>query len=553
MRIELLDIKKYFGEVRANDGISLTFAPGRIYGLLGENGAGKSTLMKILSGYQSPDSGQISLDGTPVAFTSPSDALQQGVGMLYQDPLDFPPLRVVENHLLAYDDRLPLDLSKAESDVRAYGSQFGFEIDDPRGYVETLTLGERQQLELLRLLALGADLLILDEPTTGISAEQKEVLFDTMRRLSHEEQKTIVFVSHKLEEVQELCDEVAVLRGGKLIGTKAIPCPTGDLVRMMFGEEIPRSERVALTQDNVTLRVENASIRTYRLNVEDINLELREGEVLGLAGLEGSGQRLLLQACAGLLSAREGRVLLDGKPLEGKRSPFFWVPWLGLAFLVVRIVWLLTRLWSGQITGLGLAGGITVALLIAGAVWLLGAILIGWTGRSPYHEFQERGGAYVPAGRLEEGLIAGLSLTEHMALASPVHALTVDWDRSQAEIAQRIERYNVIGQPETLVDQLSGGNQQRAMFALLSSPLRLLLSEHPTRGLDVTSVNWIWELLQRRREEGTAIVFMSADLDELLERSDRIAVFSGGEMLRIVKTSETSVEELGYLIGGQET
>ncbi len=553
MRVELLDIKKYFGEVRANDGISLTFAPGRIYGLLGENGAGKSTLMKILSGYQAPDSGQISLDGTPVAFASPSDALRQGIGMLYQDPLDFPPLRVVENHLLAYNDRLPLDLSKAESDVRTYGSQFGFEIDDPRGYVETLTLGERQQLELLRLLALGAGLLILDEPTTGISAEQKEVLFDTMRRLAHEEQKTIVFVSHKLEEVQELCDEVAVLRRGKLIGTKAIPCPTGDLVRMMFGEEIPRSERVALTQDNVTLRVENASIRTYRLNVEDINLELREGEVLGLAGLEGSGQRLLLQACAGLLPVREGRVLLDGKPLEGRRSPFFWVPWLGLAFLVVRIVWLLTRLWSGQITGLGLAGGITVALLIAGAVWLLGAILIGWTGRLPYHEFQERDGAYVPAGRLEEGLIAGLSLTEHMALASPVHALTVDWDRSQAEIAQRIERYNVIGQPGTLVDQLSGGNQQRAMFALLSSPLRLLLLEHPTRGLDVTSVNWIWELLQRRREEGTAIIFISADLDELLERSDRIAVFSGGEMLKVVETSETSVEELGYLIGGQET
>ena len=179
-------------------------------------------------------------------------------------------------------------------------------------------------------------------------------------------------------------------------------------------------------------------------------------------------------------------------------------------------------------------------------------MLISLTSQPADHEFQRRGGAYVPAGRLEEGLISGLTLTEHMVLAAPTHTFIVNWSEAQNEISSRIRRYNVIGQPETRVDQLSGGNQQRAMIALLNSPLRLLLLEHPTRGLDVTSANHIWELFQQRRREGTAIMFMSADLDELLEHSDRIAVFSGGKMLRVLNTSETSVEELGHLIGGQE-
>jgi len=183
MRVELRDIHKYFGTVRANDGISLVFEPGHIYGLLGENGAGKSTLMKILSGYQAPTSGDILLDGEPVTFKSPSDALSKGIGMLYQSPQDFPPMQVVENHLLAYDNALILDMNKGESDLRETSRRFSFELD-PREYVDTLTLGERQQMELLRLLSLGAEVLILDEPTTGISAEQKEILFDTMRRLA---------------------------------------------------------------------------------------------------------------------------------------------------------------------------------------------------------------------------------------------------------------------------------------------------------------------------------------------------------------------------------
>ncbi len=552
MHVELRDIRKHFGPVRANDGISLVFEPGHIYGLLGENGAGKSTLMKILSGYQAPTSGLVLLDGEPVTFSSPSAALKCGIGMLYQEPQDFPPLQVLENHLLAYDNRLVLDRRAGEQGLRSYADRFGFTID-PHVSVDTLTLGERQQMELMRLLSLGAELLILDEPTTGISAEQKEKLFGTMHRLAHEEAKTIVLVSHKLDEVQELCDEVAVLRRGLLEGTKSLPCANRELVRLMFGAEVPRSERVCAAVDSTTLLVDRVSIHTYRLDVEVPALEARAGEVIGLAGLEGSGQRLFMEACAGLRPLRSGKILLDGEPIQGKRSPFFWAPWLALVFLVTAIVGLAIRWAMGSSTALGFGAGVALSLLAAGTLWLVGTLLTSWTSSSPYHEFQRRGGAYVAAGRLELGLISGLTISEHRALTTPSPSFLADWDGARQEMEERIAQFNIVGRPDTPVDALSGGNQQRVMLALLNSPLRLLLLEHPTRGLDVTSASFIWERFQERCAHGTTIIFMSADLDELLERSDRIVVFSGGKVIDMLNTEDTSVEGLGHSIGGQTT
>jgi general nucleoside transport system ATP-binding protein len=551
MHVELRDIRKYFGDVRANDGITLTFEPGKIYGLLGENGAGKSTIMKILSGYQPPASGAILLDQEPVSFASPTDALRCGIGMLYQDPLDFPPLRIAENYQLAHDDRLALNLGQARQEIKALGARFDFPID-PEAYIDTLTLGERQQIELLRLLALGAQVLILDEPTTGISAEQKQKLFDTMRRLAGEEQKTIILVSHKLEEVQELCNEVHVLRRGLWVGGKDIPCPNRELVRLMFGEETPRIKRVPFVEGPVVLKLDRVTVRTYYLTVDQIELELHEGEVIGLAGLEGSGQQHLLRAAAGLLPVVGGQVMLNNQPVRGRRSPLAWLPPSSVAVFALGVLWTIVRLIQDHITGLDVAAGVSLSLLAAGVVWLIGIILVAWTSQSAFHEFQNRGGAYVPAGRLDEGLVAGLSLTEHMALAGDNKGPLVHWSAARAEIGERIERYNIIGQPDTMVNNLSGGNQQRAMLALLKDPLKVLLLEHPTRGLDVTSSNWMWELFQRRREQGTGIMFISADLDELLERSDRIAVFSGGMMSRVLDARQTSVDELGYLIGGHQ-
>ncbi len=485
MDIDLQDIRKYFGSVKANDGISMHLKGGQIYGLLGENGAGKSTLMKILSGYQPADRGQILLDNEASTFQSPAQALKCGIGMLYQEPLDFPPFKIIDNYLLGRDRRLNLDYKLVEKELSEYFTHYNFELD-MQAFVDSLSLGERQQLELIRLLAGGAKALILDEPTTGISVEQKDVLFDSMRIMAHEEGKTIILVSHKLDEVQELCDYAFVLQKGKLVGGIDIPCPNDRLVEMMFGQIPKRSDRAPLMMDYPKLELQDLTISTYRLRVQEINLSVQAGEVFGLAGLEGSGQGLLQHTCAGLIQPESGVILLDGQDVTQ------------------------------------------------------------W----PYHRMQAAQVAYVPAGRLEAGLVAGLTITEHIVLAQPEHSFFIDWNEAKDRSVTRIEQYQIVGKPDTFADELSGGNQQRLLYALLNSPLKLLLLEHPTRGLDVRSTNWIWDQLYRRREDGTAIMFMSADLDEILERSDRIAVFSGGVMSRIVEAKDTNVEELGYLIGG---
>lgn len=486
MKVTLSDIRKSFSAVKANDGISFTLEPGKVYGLLGENGAGKSTLMKILSGYQAQDSGWIRLDDEVVSFRSPAAALARGIGMIYQDPHDVPSMRVLDNYLLGRTRGVALNREEGKRELLATASRMGFSID-LKAHIDTLSLGERQQLELLRLLAMGAEVLILDEPTTGISAEQKEELFASIRRLTAEEGKTVILVSHKLSEVQELCQQVFVLRRGKLVGTTSIPCPLEELVGMMFKEIPTRKERESFVRPETMLEIQEVSIETDRVAANDLNLAVQAGEVFGLAGLEGSGQRLLLQACSGLIHPVRGRILLQGEDIS----------------------------------------------------------------RRHYHQLLNSGVAYLTAGRLEEGLVAGLSLLEHVALADPHPGFVVDRDHFERVTRERIGTYQIVGEPQTMVDALSGGNQQRALFALLRSPLRLLLLEHPTRGLDVRSAEYIWQLLFERLRQGTSIVFLSADLDELVERSDRIAAFSGGRMSRVVYAAQTSTDELGHLIGGE--
>ena len=486
MQVELDDIHKIFGSVRANAGISLKFEGGKVYGVLGENGAGKSTLMKILSGYQPPDRGRIILDAKPVKFTSPANALGKGVGMVYQDPLDFPPFRVIDNYLLAKDTKLVLNYRVVRKEMKDLLGKYDFDVD-PDYLIESLSLGQRQQLELVRLLAGGAEVLILDEPTTGISAEQKDVLFESIRRLAYDEGKTIILVSHKLDEVQELCDYAYILRRGKLVGGIEIPCPTEHLVEMMFGQIPIREVKPEQQLGELALELSDLSIETHRLAVRNINLQVRAGEVFGLAGLEGSGQKLLLQACAGLIRPTQGKISIQGVDITH---------------------------WS-------------------------------------YHRRQSAGIAYLAAGRLEEGLVSGMSLTEHMVLVQPKHDFMVDWRAARELCGERVKTYQIVGRPESTADELSGGNQQRLLFSLLNAPLKLLLLEHPTRGLDIRSTDWIWGLLNQRCKDGTAIVFMSADLDEVIERSDRIAVLSAGVMSRVVNARETTVDELGHLIGGQ--
>ncbi len=501
MKVELRHIHKHFGSVHANDDVSLTVEAGTIHGLLGENGAGKSTLVKILSGFITRDSGEIALDGRTAHIHSPADALRYGIGMLHQDPLDFPPLTAIENFMAGSPATAALlNTRAAERTFRSLCAQFGFDLD-PQARVGDLTVGERQQLEIVRLLANGANTLILDEPTTGISASQKTLLFDALRRLAREG-KSIIFVSHKLEDVEELCDCVTVMRRGRVVGELDLrnlqlahgQWPQGAqfnvaarIVEMMFGKELAMPVKPPTRQDEVILSLEGLVLRGDRLEMRIEHLTVQRGEVIGIAGLEGSGQQTFLLTCAGLEHPAAGSIRVGQRDLTHK----------------------------------------------------------------PYDDFMKAGVCYLPADRLREGLIGGLTIQEHVALRMSGKGLFIDQASAAQEAARAIATFNIRGKTDTPVERLSGGNQQRTQLALMPSPLNVLLMEHPTRGLDIESTLWVWQQLIARCNQGTAILFASSDLDEIVQYSDRIMVFSGGRISVPIAASELTADSLGQMIGGR--
>jgi general nucleoside transport system ATP-binding protein len=485
MKVDLRDIHKTFGNVKANVGINLSTPAGTIQGILGENGAGKSTLMKILSGFIQADQGEIYLDERPVTIQSPADAIHHGIGMLHQDPLDFPPMRVIDNFLIGQKGGMLPNRSRARTDLLKLQKEFGFSLN-PEAYIDSLTVGERQQLEIIRLLWLGARVLILDEPTTGISAIQKEKLFATLRVLAGQG-KTIIFVSHKLEEVEQLCHRVAVLRQGVLVGEAYPPFSPDKLVEMMFSKVITLGDRICAAPGPLNLVLKDMALEDYRLRIDNVNMEVCKGEVIGLAGMEGSGQDMLLRACAGLIRPVNGQIILNGRNLTAK----------------------------------------------------------------PYRSYMKNGVAFLPAARLEEGLVPGLTLAEHFILSEESKGTFINWEEGRNISDHRIQDFNIRGTPLSPVEALSGGNQQRALLALLRDPLNLILLEHPTRGLDIESSIYIWNKLKERCHQGASILFISSDLEEILQYSDRVFVFFSGKLSPSLNAAKTSVDELGYLIGGK--
>jgi simple sugar transport system ATP-binding protein len=417
-------------------------------------------------------------------FSTPADALRLGIGMLHQDPLDFLPMKALDNFLMGRPGFVH-DRRRARQEFAELSARFGFAVDADAP-VGRLTVGERQQLEIVRLLASGVKAFILDEPTTGISAAQKEHLFMTLCLLA-EQGKTIIFVSHKLADVHQLCSHIAILRKGRVVGEATAPFTTDWMVERMFGQALTSTVRQpAQDSGDALVRIDQVYAQDGRLRTGPISLTANAGEVIGVAGIEGSGQRAFLQVCGGLLRPLAGRVYIGDADLTGQH----------------------------------------------------------------YRRFRRAGVAYVPAGRLDEGLVAGLDLTEHVLLTQDAPPFVLNWETARAQAVERIKVFSVVGTPESQVDALSGGNQQRALLALLPPHLRLLLLEHPTRGLDIESTRWIWDLLLQRRQKGTAIIFASSDLDEILERSDRVIVFSGGEVIGLRRTEELTVQQLGELIGG---
>lgn len=486
MKIELQHIHKRFGAVHANNDISLTLNAGRIVGILGENGAGKSTLMKILSGYHLADSGEIIIDDRPVHYQGPRAAIANGIGMLQQDPLDVGAFTVLENLVFQPGQPFIFRGKQPRQYLVEANQRFGFDLD-PDALIETLSVAQRQQLEIVRLLALGVKALILDEPTTGISAEQKGALFTALRDLAQRDGMIILLVSHKLEDVIELCDEAFVLRAGRLVGQQSLPASTQALVQLMFGQALAPQPRPAVAIGSPVLTLTDVHLKNNRLDMPHIEQALHASEVVGLAGLDGSGQALFMRACAGLEPSISGHIHVNGSELT----------------------------------------------------------------RRPYRAFMGAGVAFAASGRVEEGLIADLTLTEHMALMMD-RRLVIDWKAAHKQMDSQIAHYDIRGKRTDAIQQLSGGNQQRVLMALLPEAAKLLILEQPTRGLDVESATWIWEQLLIRRKTGTAILFSSDDLDEIVTYSDRILVFYAGRIREVPNASQTSVDELGHLIGGSE-
>ncbi|MEW5723103.1 MAG: ATP-binding cassette domain-containing protein [Thermodesulfobacteriota bacterium] len=354
MQADLQEIYKSYGRVQANAGVSLGLEPGRIYGLLGENGAGKSTLMRILAGHTRPDRGRILFEGRPAGRLDPARALALGVGMLYQDPLDFPALRVWESFQAGGPRRSRRETFRRLLDL---AGRFDFQFF-PETPVNELTVGERQQLEILRLLDAGVRLLILDEPTTGISITQKEKLFAALRELSVEVGRIIILVTHKLAEATGLCDEIFILRQGRLAGCFTPPYETGEILSSMFGPEAVRETAGRGRPEprpEMGLELVNARFAGEKFDLAGVSLSARAGEIIGLAGLEGNGQELLLRGLAGLVRMTSGRLVFRRVELGGRS----------------------------------------------------------------YLHFRRESIHFLPAARLEEGLFPDLSLTEHVCLTHP--------------------------------------------------------------------------------------------------------------------------------------
>ena len=481
MLLQLESITKSFGQLLANDDITVVFPHGKVIALLGENGAGKSTLMKVISGSLQPDSGKIFINGNPVSITSPAQALRLGIGMLHQDPLIFTPLTIAENLTLGFTGNFDEFLLRCEEITQ----KFGFSINY-KSRMNTLSIGECQQIEIVRLLANGIDLLILDEPTTGISSQQKDVLFNAIRKVA-KEGKTVIFVTHKLEDVNQLCDQAVILRQGQLVSQMPLPGSEDELVRQMFGRNLKIISLCHSPNTSALLSVDNLAYDDRSLRVKNVSFTLKKGEVIGLAGMEGSGQSGLIRVLAGLKPISDGKIFFDSEDIS----------------------------------------------------------------RKSYLAHRERGIFFLPANRMGEGLIGGLTIAEHAMLTERDRAFFVKQEIAGIRANEKIKRFNIKGNPSTFANQLSGGNQQRLMLSLLEDASKVLLLEHPTRGLDIESTQAVWMIMQKRCQAGASIIFTSSDLDELLAYSDRILVFFEGKISSPIISKKSSTDDLGMCIGGK--
>ncbi len=493
--VEMRGIVKRFPGVLANDHVDFKLYQGEIHALLGENGAGKSTLMNVLAGLYRPEAGEIYVKGKPVHFSSPRDAIRAGIGMIHQHFMLVPSQTVTENILLGLDKpRFILKLSEYHQVIADFGERFGLKVD-PRAKIWQLSVGEQQRVEILKMLYRGADILIMDEPTAVLAPQEIETLFVTLRKMVADG-KSIIFISHKLQEVMEIADRVSVLSKGKVTaaGVPAKGITRQELARLMVGREVLfRLNKKEQTAGDVVLQVEDLHAENDKglPALRGISLTVRAGEIVGLAGVAGNGQRELAQVITGLRKCTKGKILLNGEDI---------------------------------------------------------------TNQSANYSIQ-RGLGHIPEDRTHVGTSPNLSITDNVIMKKyrkPPIARGWVLDMNQAfQLAHHlVDTYEImVPTIHTPARLLSGGNLQRVILAReISDNPKLLVAVQPTRGLDVGAIEGVQRLLLAQREAGAAILLISEELEELISLSDRIYVIYEGRIMGEV--SDGDIEVIGLMMTG---
>lgn len=495
MKLELQGITKVFGSLVANDRIDLVVEPGEIHALLGENGAGKSTLMNVLYGMYQPDGGRILLDGKPVKFNSPADAVKAGIGMVHQHFMLVPVFTVAESVALGYEPTKGGIIRKqaARQKVFDLSARFGFDID-PDAYIEDLPVGAQQRVEIIKALSRDAQVLILDEPTAVLTPQETDELIEIMRQLKTAG-TSIVFITHKLREVKAVADAITVIRRGKVVGTASPQDSETKLAAAMVGREVALSlDKNPAHPGKTRLAVKNLSLvdEFGHVSLNRVNFEVRAGEILCLAGVQGNGQTELTETILGLHTPNEGEIRIDDTNLAG------------------------VNIKKRLQTGLG----------------------------------------YVPEDRAKDGMIAEFSIAENMVLDTydlPPFAkgASIRPGQIRTHAEELRDEFDVRASSiEDPISTLSGGNQQKVILAReMSRSLKVLVTSQPTRGLDVGSIEFVRKRIVAARDQGAAVLVVSTELDEVEALADRIAVMYRGEIVGIVP-ADTPRNVLGLMMAG---
>jgi simple sugar transport system ATP-binding protein len=497
--IQLIAINKSFGAVHANKDVNLSVERGTIHGIVGENGAGKSTLMSILYGFYEADSGEISVNGKPIAIRSPNDAIHAGIGMVHQHFMLVETLTVVENVMLGAEGGAMLRVGEAKvrAELARLAKDYGLEIDVD-AIVGDLSVGLQQRVEILKALYRGADILILDEPTAVLTPPEADALFGLLRSLK-EQGKTVILITHKLREIMAITDRVSVMRRGEMVATvETAGTSPPELAELMVGRRVLlRVEKAEKAPGAPLLEVENLSVVDARgvLRVANASFTVRAGEIVGIAGVAGNGQSELLEAVAGMRPPMLGSIRLEGKTIHSSEH-------------------------------------------------------------NP-HRMRELGLLHVPEDRLRMGLVPAFPAFESAILGfshephlgrGPI----LDHDRLIADLAKKMEQYDVRPPaPRLKSSKFSGGNQQKIVLAReIERNPKVLLVGQPTRGVDIGAIEFIHRRLIALRDAGVGILLVSVELDEIMNLSDRILTMCGGKITGERKASETNEQDLGLLMAG---